>query len=121
MRESPRDDSDTIDSSARLNGSNGLPHSVDQVPRPRRRPTARQWLLLAIAVVFTALGAWMLVDTLQHPAAAEPRQLWMGLAILIMFGGATVLFGYEIIAITRIEDIERALDARAPAPLVATY
>jgi len=99
-----------------------LHHSVDQIPR-LRRATGKRWLLLAIAVGFTALGAWMLVDTIRRPATAEPGQLWMALAILIMFGGAGVLFGYEIIVAARkaADDIEPLGRPGTEGALVASY
>src|SRR5262249_14814241 len=118
----PGNDSDTIDSSARLNGSSDLHHSVDQIPL-LRRATGKRWLLLAIAVGFTALGAWMLVDTIRRPATAEPGQLWLALAILIMSGGAGVLFGYEIIVAARkaADDIEPLGHPGTEGALVASY
>jgi hypothetical protein len=83
----------------------------------------KPWLLLAIAVGFTVLGAWMLVDTIRHPAAAEPGQPWMALAILVMFGGAGVLFGYEIIAAARkaADDTQRCRQPTTDGALVASY
>src|SRR5262249_39113621 len=56
---------------------------------------------------------------LRYPATAEAGQLWMALAILVMFGGAGVLFGYEIVAdARRSRRVEAGL---ADGALVATY
>jgi hypothetical protein len=96
-------------------------HSVDQVPRPRRRANRKRWRLLAMAIAFTVIGAWMLVDTLRHPAAAKPGQLWMALSILVMFGAGAILFGYEIIAGARAASGESGGHGYSVDAWVATY
>jgi len=83
----------------------------------------KRWLLLGIAIVFTALGVWMLVDTLRHPAGAKPGQLWMALSILLLFGAAGLLFGFQILTETRRGRGAADEADRAPADgaLLATY
>src|SRR5262245_8823214 len=64
--------------------------------RAAKRERRRQWLLLTIAVVFTAGGAAMLAQALRRPEAVEPSQLWMALAILLLFGMCIAIFGYQL-------------------------
>jgi hypothetical protein len=87
---------------------------------PARRAAWRLWLLLAIAVAFTGIGAAMLIQTLRRPEIADPGQLWLALAILLMFGMAGVIFGYQLL-LTRQATRRRATAATVDGPLVAAY
>jgi hypothetical protein len=81
-----------------------------------------RWLLLAVALAFSAAGAWMLIDALRHPTTAKPDQLWMGLASLAMFATGALLSAYEFAAGARI--VRREAERPGPgadAPFVATY
>jgi len=73
-------------------------------------------------MALTASGAWMLVDRLRHPATADPDQLWMALAVVVMFGACGLLFGFEIVAAAR---KRRPSDSHrqgtSEAPLVMAY
>jgi hypothetical protein len=87
--------------------------------RAAKRERRRQWLLLTIAVVFTAGGAAMLAQALRRPEAVEPSQLWMALAILLLFGMCGAIFAYQLRLAQR--RAQRQATASGSAPLVARH
>ena len=80
------------------------------------------WLQLLGALAFVAGGLWMLVDALRDPAGAEPGQLWMALAVTIMFGGCAGIFTYELHGKRRADRRVRGTGhGSASGPLEAVY
>jgi hypothetical protein len=87
--------------------------------RRDKRAIRKLWLLLAIALAFTAIGAAMLADALRQPEATDPGQLWMALAILLLFGMCGAIFGYQLRLAQR--RARRQATGSAGGPLVARH
>jgi len=85
----------------------------------------KRWLQLLFALLFVALGGWMLLDALAAPAGAKTAQIWSALAIVVMFAGCAAIFAYELVGSRRADGRARgdAGHGAAPAagPLVAVY
>ena len=82
----------------------------------------KSWLQLLGALAFVAGGLWMLIDALRDPAGAEAGQLWMSLAITIMFGGCAAIFAYELHGMRRAGQRARGMGhGSVSGPLEAVY
>jgi hypothetical protein len=83
----------------------------------------KTWLQLLGALAFVAIGLWMLADTLRDPTGAEAGQLWIALAVTLMFGGCAGIFVYELHNARRVDRRVRGGSGHraSSGPLDAVY